>query len=285
MVAPWQGSHRFPELTYVREELTGSYKARKYISLLPWIVEQGFQRVRIQGSSHSGNVTQLALLLKERGIEPVYMLEGREGPPAGNVLLSKLILGDNYQATETPDVDWCIPEGGSCPAALAGSLGIAGSLIQQSLARRRWVEQVFIDSGTGFSAVSLLLGLGYFQLPCQVHIVSMTGQERAEFLQLVEQLTPEFRRLMQRLPGVPDFRVLHPPVGRSFGSVPSVALAEVQAFAQRESILVDPLYTAKLSLTYQQHRDPGCSAMMFVSGGVRELLVFQRPLREWLGEA
>ena len=78
VVAPWQGSHRFPELTYVREELTGSYKARKYISLLPWIVEQGFQRVRIQGSSHSGNVTQLALLLKERGIEPVYMLEGSD---------------------------------------------------------------------------------------------------------------------------------------------------------------------------------------------------------------
>lgn len=276
-------SRRFPELTYLREELLGSYKARKYLTLIPWLKEQGFQRVRVRGSSHSGNVTQLGLLLREHGIEPVYLMEGRGGPPAGNTLLSELVYGESFKDSSRDAVDYEIPEGGSCPPALAGSLGLAGSLVEKSLGENRWVEDLYIDAGTGFSAAALLMGLGYFGLPCRVFIVSMTGQTEEDILYQVACLGPEFERVLGEKPSLPSFSVHQPPAGPSFGSVPSASLAEVQEFARREAILVDPIYTAKLSLAYKELRDPGREARMFVSGGVRELLCFQGPLRKWLG--
>jgi 1-aminocyclopropane-1-carboxylate deaminase len=278
----WCESRRFSELTYVREELIGSYKARKYLSLLPWMKAQGFRKVRVSGSSHSGNVTQLALLLRENGIEPVYAMEGRGGPPAGNVLLSRLAYGSNFGIEEPGPVDFVIPEGGSHPSALAGSLGLAGSLVEQALQNEHWITDIYVDSGTGFSAAALLMGLGYFKLPCRVTIVTMTGQTNDDFTELVQRLGEEFESLLDVEPILPDFQVCAPPCGPSFGSVPAASLAEVQNFAQQESILVDPIYTAKLSLAYQQMRRPEQEALMFVSGGVRELLCFQGPLRKWL---
>ncbi|HIB68118.1 MAG TPA: hypothetical protein EYO33_24240 [Phycisphaerales bacterium] len=281
VVSQWTPSRRFSELTYVREELLGSYKARKYLSLIPWLREQGFERIRVAGSSHSGNVTQLGLLLRQNGMEPVYLFEGRGGPPAGNQLLSQLVYGSSFK-TDSGDVDFEIPEGGSHPAALAGSLGLAGSLVEKSLEQNTWTTRIFMDSGTGFSAAALLLGLGFFNLPCRVTIVSMTGQSSEDIQDICHSLSGDYGRLFDKPPRIPEFEVNHPPVGPSFGSVPAASLAEVAAFAQQEAILIDPIYTAKLSLYYQQQRVAGQEALMFLSGGVRELLCFQGPLRKWL---
>ena len=119
LLSPWQPSLRFPELSYVREDLVGSYKARKYRSLVPWMKEQGFRKVALRGSSNSGNILQLSLLLRRHGIEPIYTLEGREGPTVGNGLLNHLVLGESF-FTEDPavEVDWTVPEGASCPQSL-----------------------------------------------------------------------------------------------------------------------------------------------------------------------
>jgi len=238
------------------------------------------------GSSHSSNIQRLALLLPQYAIEPSYVVEGREGPPVGNGLLSKLTLGSHYSShPEPPDYDWIVPEGGSCPAALAGSLGIAGSVVQQALSLGHLPQDLYIDSGTGFTAAALLLGCGYFELNCEVHVVSMTGQTRAELDQTLDSLVPEYTRILKEPPRACDYTLHSPPIGRSFGSTPARVFEEVQAMAQLESVLVDPLYTAKLSLTYQELRNPERSALMFISGGVRDLLGFQGPLRKWLEAA
>ncbi|MFA5507076.1 MAG: hypothetical protein WC314_04045 [Vulcanimicrobiota bacterium] len=281
ILSRWSQSRRFPEVTYLREELLGSYKARKYLSLLPWLEAQGHARVLVHGSTHSGNVTQLGLELRERGLEPFFRRGGRGGPPAGNLLLSQLVYGTNFDSAE-PGVDFEIPEGGSCPPALAGSLGLVGSLVEQALERKIWKPDIFIDSGTGFTAAALLSGLAYFELPCRVVVVSMTGQSKSELLEQLLAQRPEYERLLQRPASAVDFEVVPPPVGPSFGSLPTAALEEVAEFARWEGILVDPLYAAKLSLLYQSRRDPERPAFIFVSGGARELLCFQGPLRKWL---
>jgi 1-aminocyclopropane-1-carboxylate deaminase len=282
LLSPWQTSRRFPELTYVREDLVGSFKARKYLSLLPWLVQQKFSKVRLEGSSHSSNLLQLGLLLRQSGIEPVYTLEGREGPPVGNGLLNRLVLGKGYGVSSTDKADWTVPEGGNCTQSLAGSLGIAGSLVEQSLTGGSFPERVFVDSGTGFTAAALILGIGYFQLPCQLCVVSMTGQTRLQLDALIAEIAPEFEQLL----GVPanpaPYRLEYPVIGPSFGSIPSGVFEEIHSFAQQEGILVDPLYTAKLSLAYQTLRYPIAPTLMFVSGGHRDLLGFQGPLQHWL---
>jgi 1-aminocyclopropane-1-carboxylate deaminase/D-cysteine desulfhydrase-like pyridoxal-dependent ACC family enzyme len=285
LLSQWQPSRRYPELTYVREDRVGHYKERKYASLIPWMIQQGFRHVRLRGSSHSANILMLSLLLRQHGIQASYVLEGREGPPVGNGLLNRLVLGHRF-LTESPgeEADWEVPEGANCPQALAGSLGIAGSLIYQALQHRHLPEDIYIDSGTGFTAAALILGLGYFQCPCHIHVVSMTGQKRPEIEGLLRHLTEEYQRLFDGPPQEQEYSVTLPPIAPSFGSVPSRVFEEVQDMAQSEGILTDPLYSAKLSLTYQASRNPTARALMFVSGGTRDLLGFQGPLQKWLGK-
>lgn len=283
LLSTWQPSLRFPELTYVREDLVGSYKARKYRSLVPWMKDQGFRRVALRGSSHSGNTLQLSLLLCRHGIEAIYILEGREGPPVGNGLLNRLVLGESF-FEQDPElaVDWTVPEGASCPQSLAGSLGLAGALVEQVITQRALPEKIYVDSGTGFTAAALLLGLGYFALPVELCVVSMTGQSEKEFAELLDFLTPEYSRLMEEDAVVRPYQMAYPSQGQSFGSLPRRVFAEIERFAQEEGLLVDPLYTAKLSLYYQEVRASKVPALLFVGGGQSDLLGFQGPLQQWV---
>lgn len=283
LFSSWLPSRRFAELTYVREDLVGSYKGRKYLSLLPWMVQQGFRRVRLRGSSHSSNVLHLSLLLKQVGLQPVYVLEGREGPPVGNGLLSRLALGEDFKGEDPREsFDWEVPEGGSCPAALAGSLGLVGSLMEGALSAGGGPFHIYIDSGTGFTAAALLLGLGFFGVDWPVTVVSMTRQEKGEIEALVACLHNEYERLFGEAPRPVEFQLVLPPTAQSFGSTNGAVFAEVQSLAREEGLLCDPLYAAKLSLTYRELRDPAVKSLMFVSGGERELLGFQKPLRDFL---
>ena len=283
LIADFQRSRRFPELTYLREDLIGNYKERKYQSLVPWMLEQGFETVDIRGSSHSSNLLKLGLKLRAVGIRPRYQLEGREGPPVGNGLLSRMLLADDF-TTEPFDEesDWVVPEGGSCPQALRGSLGIAGSVVENMRVTGTEFQDIYIDSGTGFTTAALLLGLGVLGVSSRVIVVSMTGQTSGEIQTLLEGLEPEFIRIFGQ-PSTPvAFEVQTPPIGQSFGSVPAAVFAEIEEMAQSEGLLVDPLYTAKLSLTYKALRDPERSSCLFTSGGSPELLGFQAPLGKWL---
>lgn len=283
LLSSWQQSSRYPELTYVREELLGSFKARKYQTLLPWLKQRGFQRILLRGSSHSSSVLGLALMLKQAGLEPHYVLEGREGPPAGNGLLSRLVLGEHFHESRPETAfDWEVPEGASAPPALGGSLGLVGSLVENALRYGMRDYDLYLDSGTGFTAVAVLLGLGYFRLPWRVVVVSMTGQEQEEFEQLLAELAPEFERILGEPSAPMEWELAHPVVGRSFGSTNAQVFEEVRGMARSEGILCDPLYSAKLSLTYCSRRDPQRPALLVVSGGERELLGFQRPLKDWL---
>ena len=154
--------------------------------------------------------------------------------------------------------------------------------MERVVAQGNMLERVYIDSGTGFTAASLLLGLGYFALPFKLCIVSMTGQSEKEFAKLVDSLAPEYRRLMDEDAVVGHHEIAQPSQGQSFGSLPSAVFAEIESLAQGEGLLVDPLYTAKLSLYYREVRAAKVPALMFVGGGHSDLLGFQGPLLQWM---
>ncbi len=159
---------------------------------------------------------------------------------------------------------------------------MVGSLVENALTEFRQSYDIYIDSGTGLTAAALLLGLGYLHLPWRVVVVSMTGQERCEFDRLLANLGEEFLRLTGESPKVPEWELTYPPVGRSFGSTGAAAIQEIKDTACREGILCDPLYSAKLILAYRAERDENRPSILLISGGERELLGFQKPLRDWL---
>lgn len=287
--SPWQASQKHSQVFFVREDLTGGYKARKFRSLLPWIVEQNPSWVRLFGSSHSAFITELSLGLAQRGIACRYQLQGREGPPKGFGLLNRLILGSSFcdRACENgragdvhssqPPLD--IAEGGECPASLPGVLEM-GYGLAQSIIEKAWLPQeIYIDAGTGLSAVGLLLALSQLRLPARLKIVSMSGQTQFQIQAKVQEFGQYLRWRPEK---IADFEVLSPPTARSFGSTNHTVFKEIQRMAQDEGILVDPVYSAKLTLTFEQVHQPQIPALVYIGGGARELLCFQDQLAGFL---
>lgn len=274
LLSPWQKSRSMDHTWLVREDLIGSYKSRKYLSLLPWLQQQGFREVLLHGSGQSNNVLQLALQLQRIGIRASWAGVGRRRKMGNDLLRSMLDLNPRQP-------DWEIPEGADCPASLPGSLTLAASLAEGMLAQGMATCEVFVDAGTGFSAAALVLGLSYLRFRGPLRVVSMTRQSPEAFSSLLQKLRPQAQELLQDdLPELP-VEVLSPPTAASFGSLNATIWREVQRMAQEEGLLVDPLYAAKLIRTAREIPPRGPRALL-ISGGQAELLGFQTPLSHYL---
>lgn len=264
----WQKAHRL-DGWFCREDEVGGYKARKYASLIPAL--KSHARVRLLGSSQSNNLLQLALRLRQEGIQPVYIQEGRPGPLRGNGLLSRVVLGDGYGLNALA----CVPEGASCPESLPGALTIAASLAE-NIANHGEPTCIFIEAGSGFSAAALILGMAYLGLEIPVKVVWL-GDATGDFARVLAQWRPVVDGLLGEPLCEPAWEVVRPPTARSFGAVNRKVLDEVVRLAQEEGLLVDPIYTAKLTLTARTYPAPPAS-LIYCGGGPFELCGFQEQL-------
>ncbi|CAN0157960.1 unnamed protein product, partial [Phaeothamnion confervicola] len=254
-----------------REDELGGYKARKYASLIPAL--RGHASVRLLGSSQSNNLLQLALRLRQEGIRPVYVQEGRPGPLRGNGLFSRIVLGDGYGA-ESEEIRE-IAEGASCVESLPGALTMAASMAE-NIAVHGAPSMIFIEAGSGFSAAALIFGMAFLGLQIPLKVVWL-GDARGDFAGLLAGWRPAALALLGEIGPLPSWEILRPPTARSFGSINRTILGEVVRLAQEEGLLVDPIYTAKLTLTARSFPAP-LDSLIYCGGGPLELCGFQEQL-------
>ena len=266
--APFQPARLRDDWTFILEQHTGGYKARKYLSLIPWLVSQGSPRVRLEGSRRGNNLAELAARLLAVGLEPVLppSSRARRTDRLGNESLLSLL---RLQECEDPSLP-AVPEGASCLPSLPGSLTLAASLGQQMLDCGKTPDCIFIDSGTGFTASALLLGLGQLDYPGRVVVVDLAR----EGTRGIEGWMASMREALPWLRQAPDWTLVLPPTSRSFGSANRAVWQEVERMARGEGIWVDPLYTAKLTLTARV-LPVGGSSWLLLGGGKAELLAWQ----------
>jgi 1-aminocyclopropane-1-carboxylate deaminase/D-cysteine desulfhydrase-like pyridoxal-dependent ACC family enzyme len=102
-------------------------------------------------------------------------------------------------------------------------------------------DHIFIDSGTGMSAIGLLAGLAQAGV-CDksIHITLIAGSEN-EFWQRWDSITSSLE--IKKYEGNIIFH--EPAIAPSFGSITAAVLNEVRSIAQMEGILAEPVYTAK----------------------------------------
>ncbi len=148
-----------------------------------------------------------------------------------------------------------LPEGGACREALAGALSLALDLVEQMEYLAIPLRNIWIDSGSGFTAQALIWGLGtLLKKPPLVHVVLCAGNSESfgEGLRLREgearaSLAIDWQRA--------DFRLYRPSTAASYGSTNRTVWDKIAACHQDQGILLDPLYMAKLMLTYEaQHK-------------------------------
>jgi 1-aminocyclopropane-1-carboxylate deaminase len=243
-------------------------KVRKYISLLPAILQDKPDEAVVIGSAYSNHVLSFSQLLRENGIEPILFLLGDAAyKMQGNLLYSSLIVDRKNihwvarskwfgidQIAETYSQERAqqniktliVPKGGNCSAALPGALTLALDILRNEEEAGMTFDHLFIDSGTGLTACALLLAFAYLHKPIFLHIVQIAGEEE-EFLDVLEERRKDFEMLLGESVHFPTrFKLYTPSIAPSFGAVNTTIFKTIVEIARTEGFLTDPIFTAKI---------------------------------------
>jgi 1-aminocyclopropane-1-carboxylate deaminase len=243
-------------------------KVRKYLSLLPSILQDKPQEAIVTGSAYSNHVLSISQLLRENGIEPILFLLGDAScKMQGNLLYSALIA-------EPKNIHWVsrskwveidriveafaeerrkhniktlvVPKGGSCAAALPGSLTLALDILRNEEEAGLTFDHLFIDSGTGLTSCALLLAFAYLRKPTFMHIVQIAGDEEEFHAVLAERRADLEALLGEPVPSPTQFKLYRPSIAPSFGAVNAAIFKTIADIARTEGFLTDPVFTAKI---------------------------------------
>ena len=147
-----------------------------------------------------------------------------------------------------------LAEGGAGPEALAGALTLPLDIAEQMTRLQIAPEEIWIDAGSGFTAQALILGLGtLLRHPPTVHVVLCAGDDQS-FAQDLSLRQGEARAALGIAWQPASYRTHRPSTARAYGATNRQVWDKVAQFHRQKGILLDPLYTAKLMLTFEAFR-------------------------------
>lgn len=285
------------------DELGGVFagsKLRKYRTLVPHLLEGGYSEAVVIGGAYSNNVLGVTQLLIENNIKPVLFLRGEPRKEVkGNALFTSLLvpaesihwvprkewphvqhMAEDYIQKSTAKA-FLLPEGASAEPAFAGALTLALDIIRNEEALALNFDHLFVESGTGMMAASLILALTWLEKPTVVHVLLMAEGE-PEFNATLRKYKLHFENLVGESCHFPlPYRCYSPQSARSFGGTNKKLFDRIRSLAQSEGFFCDPIYTAKL---FAEAKDFICqqelsgNILIVHSGGTFALAGFQEDL-------
>jgi 1-aminocyclopropane-1-carboxylate deaminase len=284
--------------------ISGS-KWRKYIALIPYLLNCDCQEAVVIGGAYSNNVLGLSQLLIENRIKPTLFLLGDPSTKRqGNLLLTSLLVPEsqihwisrndwpqveNFAANYVQNSDLpirVIPEGACMEAALPGALTLAIDILQNEQENQQTFQHIFIDAGTGLSAIATILAFAWLKKETLLHILLLADDEQ-QFLARLKQFHQYFDSFVEdqlNWPGiVSGIRLHRPTLAPAFGSVNATVMKHIQFLAREEGFLTDPIYSAKLFWEAKDiiHSQALAGNILVVhSGGALTLMGFQKELEK-----
>lgn len=239
--------------------ISGS-KLRKYSSLIPFLKLNEIQTVYLAGSPYSNHLVGILQLLNEHQIKAVLFtkksfLKEKKG---NHLLLEMLFNGSHW--VELDAEDWqkrdaiIIKEVQKCPKSFYVKEGcenvesLFGMMTLGLDIQSGEYNHIFIDSGTGFAAASLILSLKELGNSATVHVIQM-AELQAPFEDLLKKLRKWLEPKLGKVIEPQKYHLHSPSFCKAFGSTNASTFSFIRQFAKDEGILLDPIYSSKLFIS------------------------------------
>ncbi|BBH52224.1 1-aminocyclopropane-1-carboxylate deaminase [Fluviispira sanaruensis] len=280
-------------------------KIRKYLSLIPFLKNQNFQEVIVWGGAFSNNVLSAVQLLIESGIKPILFFDAKnKNQLIGNYLLTSLFLEKNsihWLDKEVLNNKDCvintykenqlkkgihvgyIEEGANMYEAFPGACSLALDILRNEKENLIDFNDIFIDAGTGLSAIALIICLSFLNVNKKIHIILVAGNEK-EFNKSLSLFKNNFEiEIKNKIEFLIPYDFYYPSTAKSFGSINNNIFNIIKMTAQLDGIITDPIYSAKLFNTSKniiKNNNLSGNILLIHSGGSLSLFGFSEKLRK-----
>jgi 1-aminocyclopropane-1-carboxylate deaminase len=233
-------------------------KVRKYASLAPALIAAGTTDAVVLGARNSNNVLAAAQLLAEAGIRCHLVLRAAADsrlPDTVFDLVRQLVPDERI--THVPRHEWdrhaelargllaetggtgaIIPEGGSRLESIPGAMTLGLDICRNEQAVGREFADIFVEAGTGLSAIGLALGLAAAAPRRRTLHVLCTAVSCTDFLALYRRWT---MAVGDRAPHVMAHETSSGPP-----PLPAATMADITAASRATGVLFEPHYSGRL---------------------------------------
>ena len=281
-----------------RDDMTGvslgGNKVRKLEYLLAEAKEQGCDVVITTGGAQSNHAMLTAACCRMLGMEPILMLKKRGVMGRKGNLLLEALMDVDVRFVDTPSYDvvyeemdklaeelraagkkpYLIPVGGSVPLGTVGYVDCAKEIFEQAKAANVKIDRVICTAGSGGTLGGILLGTMLYGEGAKVTGIAVCDDP---FEEITEELVNECAKIL----GV-DVSITREDVdvrryyGAGYAMPSKEGLAAIQLMAQKEGIMVDPVYTGKtfaglLDMCEKGEIKEGENVVFLHSGGAASL--------------
>lgn len=289
-----------PEIWIKRDDCTGlstgGNKTRKLEFLMAEAELQGAEMVMTQGATQSNHARQTAAFAAKLGMKCHILLEDRTGSNNhnynnnGNVLLDHLHGATTEKRAGGGDMNaemekvadklradgqkvYTIPGGGSNPTGALGYVNCALEILSQANERGLKIDHIVHATGSAGTQAGLIAGLK--AMNAQIPLLGIGV--RAPKAKQEENVYNLAVKTAEKLgcPGVvarEDVVANTDYVGEGYGIATESGLEAIRMFAELESILLDPVYSAKgaagfIDLIRKGHFKKGERVIFLHTGG------------------
>ena len=286
----------------------GGNKTRKLEYVMAAALAKGATSVMTVGAVQSNHCRLTLSAARREGLKCFLVLEERvkdsyDPTASGNNLLYRLMgadrifvspYGEDIDQTvaaaqkeierETGNRPWFIPGGASTPLGASGYAAAMLELLGQCRDQRVSFDALVVASGSGGTHAGLLAGAALFGFPGTIRGISVRHPAEAQATK-IRTLASETLAFLESEAGIGEahVHVADNWVGPGY-SIPDARTFEaIELFAEKEGILLDPVYTGKaaaglIGLIRAGHFDADADVLFWHTGGSPALFAYVEPL-------
>jgi len=277
--------------------ISGS-KLRKYSSILEHLKKNKIKSVALVGGYRSNHILGFIQLLIEKRLDyHLFLKKPHTNIELGNSCFIHLFtkkekityldqsewnLKDEIILSKISKETFYLPEGAEHIFSLFGGMTQAFDIDRNEKEIEKKFDHIFIDAGTGFSAICLILGQALLKKNAEIHIVLM-AYEPDVFKQKLNFYLKYVQESFSISLELPPFTLYPSSIGKSFGSTPIQIFEEIKDIARKEGMLTDPIYSAKLFYSCKKivsEKNLGGNILCIHSGGGLTLSGFGQMLNK-----